>query len=80
MFSYIVFINILLAVFNLIPVPPLDGHHILFSLLPYSLQSVKVFLTQYGLFILLFVLFFLFRFIMPIIAWIFILIVGSPFF
>lgn len=80
MFSYIVFINILLAVFNLIPVPPLDGHHILFSFLPYSLQSVKVFLTQYGTFILLFVILFLFQFIMPIIAWIFTLIVGSSFF
>ena len=80
MFSYIVFINILLAVFNLIPVPPLAGHHILFSFLPYSLQSVKVFLTQYGTFILLFILFFLFRFIMPIITWIFTLIVGSSFF
>lgn len=80
MFSYIVFINILLAVFNLIPVPPLDGHHILFSFLPYSLQSVKVFLTQYGTFILLFIILFLFQFIMPIIAWIFTLIVGSSFF
>ena len=36
--SYIVYINILLAFFNLIPMPPLDGAKILESLLPYELQ------------------------------------------
>jgi len=38
-FSYIVYINILLAIFNLIPVPPLDGSHILFALLPYQAKG-----------------------------------------
>jgi len=36
--SYIVFINILLAFFNLIPLPPLDGSKILESVLPYQLS------------------------------------------
>lgn len=36
--SYIVYMNILLAFFNLIPFPPLDGSKILPALLPYSLQ------------------------------------------
>ncbi|HID11544.1 MAG TPA: site-2 protease family protein, partial [Candidatus Latescibacteria bacterium] len=35
-FSFIVFINILLALFNLLPIPPLDGSHILFTFLPPS--------------------------------------------
>ena len=33
--------NIALAIFNLVPVPPLDGHHILFAFLPDSLNGVK---------------------------------------
>lgn len=36
--SYIVFINILLAFFNLIPIPPLDGSKIIQPFLPLSLQ------------------------------------------
>ena len=56
MFSYIVYINILLAVFNLLPIPPLDGSHILFTFLPYSMQNLKIILSQFGLFILLFII------------------------
>ena len=80
MFSYIVWINILLAVFNLLPIPPLDGSHILFTFLPYSMQNIKIFLSQFGLFILLFIIFFLFRWAIYLINWIFSLIVGTPFF
>ena len=79
-FSYIVYINILLAVFNLLPIPPLDGSHILFTFLPAGAENLKIFLQQYGLFILLFIIFFLFRWIIPIINWIFTLISGTPFF
>ena len=57
-FSFIVIINILLAIFNLIPIPPLDGSHILFALLPEKWANVKIFLQQYGLFLLLFFIFF----------------------
>lgn len=65
--SGIVFINILLAVFNLIPVPPLDGHHILFAVLPTKYQEVKNFLNRYSLILLLVVIFFLWDFIMPLV-------------
>ena len=57
MFAFIVFINILLAIFNLVPIPPLDGSHILFTFLPYSMQNIKIFLNQFGFFILIFLIF-----------------------
>ena len=79
-FSYVVYINILLAVFNLLPIPPLDGSHILFTFLPPGKENLKIFLQQYGFFILIFIIFFLFQWIIPIINWIFTLIIGAPFF
>jgi len=46
-------INLVLAVFNLIPVPPLDGSKILAMLLPAQYDNVMATLEQYGVFILL---------------------------
>mgnify|MGYP006285959361 CR=1 FL=1 len=78
MFSYIVLINLILAIFNLIPIPPLDGSHILFTFLPDSMNSLKVTLQRYGFFILIFFIFFFLQFLFPLITSIFRLIVGSP--
>lgn len=58
-FAYIVHINLILALFNLIPLPPLDGSHILFSFLPYSMENAKIFLNRWGMFILMFLFFFI---------------------
>lgn len=51
-------INVLLFVFNLIPVPPLDGSHILFALLPDSTYAIRAQLSRYGFLVLLVVIFF----------------------
>jgi Zn-dependent protease len=78
MFQDIVLINLMLAVFNLVPIPPLDGSHVLFALLPASQTEFKLFLQRWGIFIFLFFIFFLSGFIFPIIQSIYQLIVGAP--
>ncbi|TSC56321.1 MAG: Zn-dependent protease [Parcubacteria group bacterium Greene0416_39] len=53
----VVQLNLYLALFNLVPIPPLDGSHLLFAFLPKSLEPLKMFLARYGFFILLFLVF-----------------------
>ena len=45
--------NISLAVFNLLPFPPLDGSKVLSTFLPASMQPALDFLEQYGYFLLI---------------------------
>ncbi len=51
--SIMLMLNIALAVFNMIPVPPLDGSHILESLLPDNLAEKYAMLRPFGLILLL---------------------------
>jgi Zn-dependent protease len=53
----IVQLNLYLALLNLLPIPPLDGSHLLFAFLPKSFEPIKMFLARYGFFILLFLVF-----------------------
>lgn len=78
-FGFIIWINLLLGVFNLVPIPPLDGSHILFTFLPNSSQRIKIFFNRYGLFFLLVFIFYLFPLIVPIISFLFRLITGISF-
>ena len=54
-FSYLIIINISLAVFNLLPIPPLDGSKVLYACLPnrilYKIQPYEIYISM-GLMIL----------------------------
>jgi Zn-dependent protease len=52
------FLNLLLAIFNLIPIPPLDGSKILVNFLPDNYKYKFLSVERYGIFIILFLLMF----------------------
>lgn len=72
----IVFFNILLAIFNLVPIPPLDGSKILFYFLPYSMHEAREILERNGILFLFLFIIFGFRLILPIIYFLFSIITG----
>lgn len=75
--GYVVFLNIALAVFNLMPIPPLDGSKILFALLPYKWQKLRESWERYGLILVLIFIFFIWQLISPVIVLIFNFLVGK---
>lgn len=75
----IIYINILLGVFNLVPIPPLDGSKLLFAALSERHAAIERFLEQNGMIILLLFIFFGFQFLMPVIRVLFRLFSGVSF-
>lgn len=74
--ALIVQINLVLLIFNLLPIPPLDGAKILMPFLPHNLQTKFLQLEHYGFMLVLLFVFFGFSLIIPIINFLFRLIVG----
>ena len=72
--AYIVLINIGLAIFNLVPLPPLDGSKILLYFFPS--QKLEIFLLQYGNLLLILFLIFGWGLIQPLISILFRLFIG----
>ncbi|MEX2029332.1 MAG: site-2 protease family protein [Candidatus Paceibacterota bacterium] len=77
--SIIVIINLALGIFNLIPIPPLDGSKILFSLLPSSSRNLVPFLEQYGFVLLIVFIIFFASYLYPIVSFLFTLLTGLAF-
>ncbi len=66
-----IYINLLLMIFNLVPIPPLDGSKILATFLPDKLKFQYLSLERYGFFLVIIFVFFGFDLIMPVIEFFF---------
>lgn len=76
--STIVLVNLVLAIFNLIPLPPLDGFRLIFSLLPFRVRRYERRVESYGiLFLILFILFG-WGYITPLIFYLYSVFTGIP--
>ncbi|MEX2008502.1 MAG: site-2 protease family protein [Candidatus Spechtbacterales bacterium] len=76
-FVAIVYLNLVLGIFNLVPIPPLDGSKLLFSLFPQIPYETRAFLEQNGWLFLIAFIFFGVSVIFPIIIGAFIAITGD---
>lgn len=74
--SSIVVVNLALAIFNLVPIPPLDGSKILFNILPRSFASFVELLERYSIiFFIVFIMFFS-DYLYPVLAFAYHIITG----
>ena len=76
--SMIVLMNLVLALFNIIPIPPLDGSKIIFSFIPPQFRYIENFLEKWGMFFLLFFIIFLWSYVSPLIYIAFSFLTGMP--
>lgn len=74
--TLIVFINIVLALFNLVPISPLDGSKVLYAIFPERFREIRTFFERYSLILLLIFVFFLWKLVLPLVIAIFTLITG----
>lgn len=78
--SYIVWINIILAFFNLMPIPPLDGHWLLITFLPTVYHRFRHVLYRYQWVFLLAFIFIIFPLFAPVLLAFFTLLTGTRLF
>lgn len=76
MLGTIVYLNVVLAVFNMIPFPPLDGAKVLFAFIPLRFQYIHDYLEGNWLLFIVFIVFFAQAIISPISGFIFRVITG----
>ncbi len=71
LFGYIVIINIVLAIFNLIPLPPLDGSKILYFFMPARYNRFRMQIEQYAPIFILIVVVFVWKLVQPLVPIVF---------
>ncbi len=57
LFEACAYVNVMLGVFNMLPIPPLDGSHLIHAFLYKRFPNFVIFLYRYSIFFLLFLLF-----------------------
>jgi Zn-dependent protease len=73
----IVFVNLQLAILNLVPIPPLDGSRLISALLPLRWQRIQYTLERYSFIFVLIFIFFIWPYLfLPIVSFLFKLITG----
>lgn len=73
----IVFVNLLLALFNLMPFAPLDGSKILFNILPVRFSNLEAFFEKYSLILFIIFIVFVWGHIFPVVLPIYDLLTGG---
>src|SRR3989344_1415970 len=74
--SLVVLINLGLAFFNLVPIPPLDGSKIIFSFFPARFTAIREGMERSSLILLLIFVFFFSRILLPLVVGAFTLLTG----
>lgn len=72
-----IYINLLLMIFNLVPIPPLDGSKILATFLPPKLAMKYLSWERYGFLLVVLFVVFGFSLIIPVINWLFSILTGE---
>jgi Zn-dependent protease len=76
MLSVIVVVNLVLAVFNTVPIPPLDGSKVLYAFLPRHLYWLEEYMEAYGWFVLMIFVLFFWGAVSPVVNFLFRLFIG----
>lgn len=74
--ALIVQVNIVLAIFNMIPIPPLDGSKVLFALFPKQAFAWREQLERWGMLLVILFIFFLWHLVTPLVEAVFVLLTG----
>jgi Zn-dependent protease len=77
LFAIAILINLVLMIFNLMPIPPLDGSKVLMVFLPFNWQMQFMKLERYGMILVILFIFIAFDIIIPITFFLMKLIVGN---
>lgn len=67
-FAMIILVNLSLAIFNLIPIPPLDGSKILFAVLPAHLAHIRENFERFGFILVVIFIMTLSKFLGPVVG------------